>query len=108
MKVINIVYNLINAFEIADYLEKKLEIFDAIIFFGSALMGEDIENSDFDFCIVGAREIEIDFEKIESKLNRKVSLLFVGDLEKLKKENKELLNNLINGFVMKGYFKALE
>ncbi|MEM5802282.1 MAG: nucleotidyltransferase domain-containing protein [Candidatus Aenigmatarchaeota archaeon] len=102
-----IIYNLMAAFEISKIIEKKIEDFDAIIFFGSALRGEDTENSDLDFCVAGAKEVKIDFKEIENKLNRKISLLFIEDIGKLKKENPELLNNLINGFVIKGYLKVL-
>lgn len=106
-KLYKIVYNLEKAFEISKIIEENVEDFDAIIFFGSSTRGEDIENSDFDFCIIGAKEVDINFKKKEKELDRKVSLLFVEDLEKLKKENPELLNNLINGFVIKGYLKVL-
>jgi predicted nucleotidyltransferase len=108
LKKYKIIYNLIKAFEVSKVIEERVEDFDAIIFFGSALRGEDTENSDLDFCVIGAREVEIDFKKMENELNRKISLLFIEDLKKLKKENPELLNNLINGFVVKGYFKVLE
>lgn len=101
------IYNLLEAFKISEILEEKLEDFDAIIFFGSAYRGEDIEDSDFDICIIGSKEIEIDLKKFEEELNRKISLLFIEDLEYLKRKNKELLNNLINGIVLKGYLKVL-
>ncbi|MCS7105764.1 MAG: nucleotidyltransferase domain-containing protein [Candidatus Aenigmarchaeota archaeon] len=101
-----IIYNLVKAQEISEIIENKLEEYEAIIFFGSALRGEDVENSDFDFCVIGSKEVEIDLKKVEKDLNRKISLIFVEDLEKLKKESPELLNNLINGYVVKGYLKV--
>ena len=64
-----------------------------------------LEKSDFDICIIGSKEVDINLGKMEKKLNRKISLLFVEDVESLKK-NKELLNNLINGFVVRGYLKV--
>jgi predicted nucleotidyltransferase len=106
-KIYKIIYNLNKAFKIGKIIEESVEDFDAIVFFGSASKGEDTENSDFDFCVIGAKEVEIDFEAVEHELNRKVALLFVRNLEKLKKGNPELLNNLINGFVIKGYLKVL-
>jgi predicted nucleotidyltransferase len=99
------IYNLEKAFKISDILENQLEDFEAIVFFGSASRGEDSENSDFDFCIIGGEEKEIDLKKIEKEIERKISLYFFKNLKDLKK-NKELLNNLINGFVIKGYFKV--
>ena len=101
------IYNLLYAFEVGKIIEKNVEDFDAIVFFGSASKGEDIENSDFDFCAVGAKEEEIEFKKIENEFNRKISLLFIEDLENTKRKNKELLNNLVNGFVIRGYLKIL-
>jgi len=101
------IYNLMQAFKIAEILEEKLENFDAIVFFGSAFRGDDTERSDFDICIIGSKEVEINLENIEKELNRKISLLFIEDLEELKRKNKELLNNLINGFVISGYLKVI-
>lgn len=98
------VYNLLKAYEICEVIEKKIEP-DAIILFGSALRGEDAEESDFDICIVGSKEVDINFGTIEKDMNRKISLLFAKDVTELKK-NRELLNNLINGFVLRGYLEV--
>jgi len=100
------VYNILKAFEIAEVIEKNLEDFEAVILFGSARKGEDTENSDFDICVVGAKEKDIDFKDKERELNRRISPLFIESFEKLRKKNRELLNNLINGFVIKGYAKV--
>lgn len=107
-KKFKIVHNILKAFDIAETIERNLEDFETIILFGSARKGEDMENSDFDICIIGAKEKEIDFKETEKELSRKVSLLFIESFEKLRKENRELLNNLINGFVIKGYAKVFE
>ncbi len=107
-KKFKIVHNILKAFDIAKIIERNLEDFEAIILFGSARKGEDMENSDFDICIVGAKEREIDFKETEKELGRKISLLFIDSFEKLRKNNRELLNNLINGFVIKGYAKVFE
>ncbi len=101
-----IVYNLLNAYKIADYLEKNLEYFDVIILFGSAADGEDTETSDFDICIMGSKETPLNLETLEKKLGRKISLLFIENINMLQKRNPELLNNILNGFVIKGYLKV--
>jgi predicted nucleotidyltransferase len=101
-------YNLMQAIEITNYLEDKLEFFDAIIFFGSASRGEDIENSDFDICVVGRKEAEIDLKDFEKKISRKISLLFIESFKELKEKNPELSNNLINGMILKGYLKVFK
>ncbi len=103
-----IIYNISKAFKIAETIEDNIEDFDAIIFFGSARKGEDTEKSDFDLCIFGAKEKEINLKKIEKDINRNISILFIESPQKLKKENKELLNNLLNGIVVKGYFRVFE
>ncbi len=101
-----ILYNISKTFEIADIIDNNLEDFDAIVFFGSARRGEDAENSDFDFAVVGAKEKYIDFKGIEKEINRTVSLLFIDSMDRHIKENKELSNNILNGFVVKGYLKV--
>lgn len=105
-KKLKIIYNLSKAFDIAEIIEKSIEDFEAIVFFGSARKGEDMENSDFDICIIGAKEKELDFSEVEKAINRKVSLIFADSLKKLRTENRELSNNLLNGFVIKGYLKV--
>ncbi len=57
---------------------------------------------------MGAKEADIDFSETEKEMNRKISLIFVESADKLRKENKELLNNIINGFVVKGYLRVFE
>lgn len=91
----------------AEGLEKQLQYPEAIVLFGSARRGEDDEQSDVDICIIG-REKEVNIEKLKKELNRNVSLLFVGrgKIEKLKRDNPELLNNIVNGIVIKGYLKV--
>lgn len=106
-KIYKTIYNLLYAFKISRVIESELEDFDAIILFGSASKGEDIEESDFDLCIIGAREVKVDLKRIEKEIERRIALLFIENLEKIKKENPELLNNLINGFVIKGYLKVI-
>ncbi len=75
---------------------------DAIVLFGSASRGEDIEGSDIDLFLV-AKESEIDLKKFEEKLKRKISLHFESNVSKTPKE---LLNNIINGIVVYGYLKV--
>lgn len=77
---------------------------DSIVLFGSASRGEDTESSDVDiFVQTGEKKLEL--KKFEHLLGREVSLLFEEDASKL---SKELLNNLANGIVLYGYFRALK
>lgn len=76
---------------------------DAIVLFGSASRGEDIETSDIDLLVV-AREKDADLRKFEKSLGRAVSLHFEPNVSKIPKE---LLNNIANGIVLYGYLKVL-
>lgn len=75
---------------------------DAIILFGSAARGEDIEKSDIDLAII-SEEKDLKFEKYESKLHRKISLHFFPQFNKV---SKELKNNVLNGIILSGYLKV--
>jgi predicted nucleotidyltransferase len=75
---------------------------EAIILYGSYAKGEAIDTSDIDIFII-CKEKTIALEEYEKKIGKKIHLMFqVGD-----KISKELKNNLVNGIVMKGYFKAV-
>jgi len=74
-----------------------------VVLFGSASRGEDTENSDIDLFLQSG-ESDINVEKYENALNRKISILFESDIRKL---GKELLNNILNGHVLYGYLKAV-
>lgn len=76
---------------------------EAIILYGSYVKGESIENSDIDIFIIG-KEKKIEIEKFEKKLGKGIHLMF----DEVEKIPKELKNNLINGIVLKGYFKVLK
>lgn len=73
----------------------------AIILYGSFSRGEAIEESDIDLFIVG-KEKRIDLSKFE--FGGRIQLKFANSPEKIPKE---LRRNLVNGIVLKGYFKAL-
>ena len=75
-----------------------------IILYGSYAKGEAIENSDIDIFIIG-KEKKINLNKFEEKLNGKIHLMFSEDLKNV---GKELINNLVNGIILKGYFKVLK
>jgi len=76
---------------------------NCIILYGSAVEGRDDERGDVDL-FIQAEEKDVDLEKYEKKINRKISLLFEPEIKHL---NKELLNNLVNGVTLKGYLKVV-
>ena len=75
---------------------------EAIILYGSYAKGESINSSDIDLFIIG-KEKKIKISEYEKKLGKEVHLMF-NDAKKIPKE---LKNNLINGIVLRGYFKAI-
>ena len=75
---------------------------DAVVLFGSASRGEDIETSDIDLFLI-AKEKQVNLKKFEEKFKRKITLHFE---EKIRGIPKELMNNIINGIVVYGYLKA--
>lgn len=84
-----------------DYLEDKI-MPESIILFGSAARGEDNAESDLDI-FIEAKENDIDIEKFERILKRRINLLFS---QKFKALSNELKNNIINGIKLGGYLKA--
>jgi len=99
-KKISIFYEL-NESGLVDFLWNSLSP-DAIILYGSHAKGEATEESDIDIFIIG-KEREINIAEFEKKLGKRIHLMFERDIKKI---SKELLNNLINGIVLKGYLKV--
>ncbi len=73
-----------------------------IILFGSASKGEDTANSDIDLFLL-RKEKQIRLENFEKILNRKISLHFSEDFNKLPRE---LRNNIVNGIRLSGYMEV--
>ncbi len=84
--------------KIVDYLNEAYEKPEAIILFGSYSRGDDIENSDIDIAIVTKDHKELNTDKFEKILSRKISIHEID----LKKVSKEFHNNLINGIILEG------
>lgn len=102
-KEYKMIYNLSSLLEsgVVEFIEEKL-MPASIIVFGSYQRGEDTENSDIDI-FIECKEEELNLDKFEKKLNRKIQLHF--------KENftlypKELKNNIINGIVVGGFLEG--
>ena len=87
--------------EVIDYLEKNL-LNPTIILFGSLAKAEAKIDSDIDLCII-AKKKEINLDKFENKLKRKIQPLFFNSIKDIK--NLELTNNIVNGYVLKGRLK---
>ncbi len=70
-----------------------------IILFGSYAFGEDTHTSDIDLAIIGEQKKEIKFIRYEEILERKIIINYYDSFKKI---NKYLLNNILNGIILKG------
>ena|SRR3989344_1368274 len=95
------VSTLVKLKELISEMEDKINP-DAIIIYGSASKGEDVEDSDIDLFVVG-KDKSINLEKYEKELNRKIHIIFENNIKNV---SSEFLNNLINGIIMYGYLKV--
>ncbi|MBI3334054.1 nucleotidyltransferase domain-containing protein [Candidatus Pacearchaeota archaeon] len=99
-------YNLNKIFSsgIIEYLDKELNHPEAVGLFGSYAKAENTEKSDIDLFVVSSSKKELNLEVFEKKLSCQIHLFILSksDLEKMKKDNKELLNNIINGLILQG------
>ncbi|MBT4577318.1 hypothetical protein HOM13_02875 [Candidatus Woesearchaeota archaeon] len=86
---------------ILKYFNEKL-INPTIILFGSLAKGENTQDSDVDFAIISSKK-QINLNIFEKKLKRKIQALSFKDLEHIK--NKELRNNIVNGYKLEGRIK---
>ena len=84
--------------KLIDFLNKKLTN-PSIILFGSLSKAETKNDSDIDICVIGHKK-ELDLKDFENNLKRKIQLFFFNSLEDIR--NKELANNIINGYVLEG------
>ncbi|MBM3206910.1 MAG: nucleotidyltransferase domain-containing protein [Candidatus Staskawiczbacteria bacterium] len=84
----------------------KIELSNpVVILFGSYSKGEDIESSDIDLYIETPSKKEINLEKFEKILKRKIQLFRHKSILEIK--NKELADNMINGIVLNGFIEVL-
>jgi predicted nucleotidyltransferase len=86
------------------YLREELAE-PTIILFGSWAKGENHETSDIDLFIRTEETQELTLEKYEKKLKANIQPFLYNRkaYEELRKNNKELLNNIINGSILTGY-----
>jgi len=109
-KDIKLAYNIKQLREsgLIEFLEDQYNHPETIVLFGSFRKGENTPNSDIDILIISTIKKEVELNIFEKRL--KVSIqLFVhskADIENMKIHNKELLNNLINGISLVGYWEV--
>lgn len=86
--------------EMIDYLNKVL-LSPTIILFGSLSKGEAKKDSDVDIAVF-ANKRELNIEKFEKKLDRKIQIFQFKHFNEVKEE---IMNNILNGYVIEGKIK---
>lgn len=90
-----------------DFLTDIFNQPEAIILFGSFSKAEDAARSDIDLMVITPIKKQPDLSKHEKILHRRIQLFLhsKAEIEAMKTKNKELLNSLTNGIVIKGYWE---
>jgi predicted nucleotidyltransferase len=101
--------NLIEESGLIEFLKEEYSP-EAIILFGSFAKGENSKNSDIDLLVVSPYKKEANLNKFRPKLGQEIQLFIHSkkELDSMKKSNKELLNNLINGIKLYGFFEVFK
>lgn len=91
-----------------DYLEGQLNYPHAVILFGSCAKGENTRGSDIDLFILSESKKPVDLSAFEKKLHSSFQMFVYTrkEFEEMKKSNKELLNNILNGVRISGFLEV--
>ena len=84
--------------DLLDLMEKKL-ISPTVVLFGSLSKAETKSDSDVDLAVF-AHKKDLNTVLFENKIKRKIQIFWFVSLKDVK--NKELANNIINGYILKG------
>jgi predicted nucleotidyltransferase len=111
-KDFKLLYNIyqIRSSGLIDFLAEEFNQPSAIILFGSFRKSENIPGSDIDIFIETAGKKELELSKFEKKLGHPIQLFQFSrkEVEQMKSKNKELLNNIVNGIVLEGFFEVFK
>ncbi len=72
----------------------------AIILFGSASRGEDIETSDIDIVVVSKTKKAVELGTFEKNIQRKIHVIIVDNIDEF---DKSIRNKVINGVILYGW-----
>ena len=89
-------------------LDSDVNTIKNIYLFGSVARGDADKNSDIDLFVVGNFKKDLDLDAFEKKQKARIQLLIKSrdEFTKMQKENKNLANSILNGFVIKGYIEV--
>jgi len=88
-----------NKIGLLDYFEREL-IHPIVIMFGSFAKAEITPKSDIDIAIFSISRKELNLHKFQGILKREIQTFMFKSWDDVK--NKDLLNSMINGFILKG------
>ncbi len=82
-----------------NFLTQKL-LSPVVILFGSLSKAEAKPDSDLDLAVFSPSKNQLDLNIFEKKIKKKIQIFLFKNQEEVK--NKELLNNILNGFILEG------
>ena len=90
-----------------DFLNEELNYPQAIILFGSFRKAENTTKSDVDIFILSPVKKELKLNPFEKKIGHRIQLFTHSkeEFNTMKKSNKELVNNIVNGIVLEGFLE---
>ncbi len=91
-----------------EYINKELS-YPTIILFGSWAKAENHKDSDIDLFIIADGKKKLNPEEYEKKLGAELQIFAhtKKEFQELKMKNKELINNVVNGYVLSGFLEVL-
>ena len=100
-------YNIKQIYKLGLINYLKIELNNpAIVLFGSYAKGEDTEDSDIDIYIETPSKKQINLEKFEKLLKRKIQVFQHKNLKGITNHN--LANNIINGITLNNYIEVFK
>ncbi len=81
-----------------DFLENEFPGCTAVLF-GSYSLGEDTVDSDIDIAVIGSKEKDMDLDKFEKNLERKIVIHYFSSIKDI---NPNLKESIINGITLIG------
>lgn len=95
------IYNIFYLLDLTEFLVKNFNP-NTIVVFGSYSKGEDTEDSDIDIFVDSITNREINLEKFEKELSRRIHL-HVNDIKRIPDD---LRKNIINGIILYGFIEC--
>lgn len=93
-----------------DFINQELDYPEVIILFGSYAKGENTKRSDIDLFVLSESKKGVNFNKFEKILGTEIQAFIHNrkETQEMKIKSKELLNNIINGIKLSGFFEVFK